>query len=255
LSEMLRRRDAFFATLLHELRNPLAPMTNALQSLAMDATDRSRVDAMRGIIARQLHQLTRLVDDLLDVSRIALGNIKLQLRAINLAEVMAGAVEAVRPVIEQRRHELTVATSPGTIMLEADSVRLTQVLTNLLVNAAKYTHPGGHIRLSMQLTGNFVAIHVCDDGVGIPAEKLSEVFELFARAAPESSGGDSGGLGVGLAVSRQLVELHGGSIRAHSAGPGRGSEFIVSLPLHAARQPDAAVTCMSSASLRSSSAS
>jgi signal transduction histidine kinase len=230
LREMVTRRDEFFATLLHELRNPLAPIANALDALAMDTSDRSRVDSMRGIIERQVRQLTRLVDDLLDVSRMIHGKVELQLRSVNLAEIMAVAVEAAEPIIRLRRHELTCETPRPPVVIQADSVRLTQALTNLLINAAKYTNPGGHIRLSSEQEGGLAVIHIRDDGVGIPPEKLSEIFELFARAAPQAPTGGSD-LGIGLAVSRQLIQLHGGTICAHSEGPGRGSEFIVRLPV------------------------
>jgi signal transduction histidine kinase len=234
LRNMVHRRDDFFATLLHELRNPLAPIANAVESLAMDITDHSRVVAMRGIIERQLNQLTHLVDDLLDVSRIAHGAIELQLRTVDLAEIMAVAVEAARPTIELHNHELIVMTPPEPIAVQVDRVRMTQVLTNLLINAAKYTNPGGHIVLSAEREGRSVALHVSDDGIGIPPEKLVEVFELFSRAAPRAPVGGTGGLGVGLAVCRQLVELHGGSICAHSDGPGCGSDFVVRLPAQSA---------------------
>jgi signal transduction histidine kinase len=230
LRDMVSRRDDFFATLMHELRNPLAPIANALQSLAMAKSDRSSVDSMRGIIERQVRQLTCLVDDLLDVARIIHGKVELQLRSVDLAEVIAAAIEAARPVIELRQHALTLNKPAHPVVPQADPVRLTQVLTNLLINAAKYTNPGGHIWLSSEQEGSLAIIHVRDDGVGIPPEKLSEVFELFARADPQSPSGGSG-LGVGLTVSRQLIELHGGSICARSEGPGRGSEFIVKLPL------------------------
>jgi signal transduction histidine kinase len=219
--------------LLHELRNPLAPIANAVELLAMDI-DCSRVLALRGIIERQLSQLTRLVDDLLDVSRISHGAIELQLRPVDLAEIVAVAIETARPAMQQCNHELTVITPSEPIVLQADRVRLTQVLTNLLINAAKYTRSGGHIVLCTEREGRSVVLRVRDDGIGIPPEKLAEVFELFSRAAPRASVGGSGDLGIGLAVCRQLVELHGGSIRAHSEGPGCGSEFVVRLPTHGA---------------------
>jgi signal transduction histidine kinase len=230
LRNMVHRRDDFFATLLHELRNPLAPIANAVESLRVEPNERSQVVAMRGIIERQLRQLTRLVDDLLDVSRIVRGTIDLQLRPIDLAEIIAVAVEAARPVLDLCNHELTVVTPPEPIVLMADRVRMTQVLTNLLINAAKYTNPGGHIVLAAEREERSVAVRVLDDGIGIPPEKLAEVFELFSRAAPRATVGGGGDLGVGLSVCRQLVELHGGCIFAHSDGPGCGSEFVVRLP-------------------------
>jgi signal transduction histidine kinase len=234
LRNMVHRRDDFFATLLHELRNPLAPIANAVESLGLDTADHSRVVAMRGIIERQLNQLTRLVDDLLDVSRIAHGAIELQLRPVDLADIMAVAIEAARPTLELHNHELIVMTPQDPILVQVDRVRMTQVLTNLLINAAKYTNPGGHIVLCAEREGRSVALHVADDGIGIPPEKLAEVFELFSRVAPRTPASGNGGLGVGLAVCRQLVELHGGSICAHSDGPGCGSDFVVRLPAQSA---------------------
>jgi signal transduction histidine kinase len=230
LHEMVHRRDEFFATLLHELRNPLAPIASALDLLGVDVHDATRVSAACGIIQRQLRQLTHLVDDLLDVSRITRGHVELQRRTVDLAEVVTVAVEAARPVIRMRAHELTLEAPPRPVSLEADPVRLAQVLTNLLINAAKYTHPGGHIALSTLADESGAAICVRDDGIGIAAEKLLEIFELFSRVAPASPA-SGGGLGVGLAVSKQLVELHGGSIAARSAGIGKGSEFTVRLPV------------------------
>jgi signal transduction histidine kinase len=227
---MLHRRDEFFATLLHELRNPLAPIANALDLLAGNVEDALSVNVARGIIQRQLHQLTRLVDDLLDVTRISHGNIELQRRTVDLAEVVAVAVESARPLIQLRQHSLTTAVCERPITLQADPVRLGQVLTNLLINAAKYTPSGGHISITMALDGAEATIRVRDNGIGIASEKLSEVFELFAQAAPRSSG-SGGGLGVGLALAKQLVELHGGSISAYSEGSGRGSEFTIRLPV------------------------
>jgi signal transduction histidine kinase len=232
LCEMVHRRDEFFATLLHELRNPLAPMASALELLGMSASQPSRVNAARGIMQRQLRQLTHLVDDLLEVSRIGHGNVELKRRSVDLAEVVTVAVEAARPVINLRHHKLTLDTPPQPVLLEADPVRLAQVLTNLLINAAKYTHAGGHISLMTAQDEGLIAIHIRDDGIGIAAEKLSEIFELFSQATPTSPASRSG-LGVGLTISKQLIELHGGSISARSEGIGRGSEFIVRLPVRA----------------------
>jgi signal transduction histidine kinase len=230
LQSMLHRRDEFFATLLHELRNPLAPIANALELLGDEMSDPVRMKVGRGIIQRQLHQLTRLVDDLLDVSRIARGDIELQRHPVDLAEVVSVAVEAARPIIQQRQHELTTEAPDRPILLEADSVRMAQVLTNLLINAAKYTHPGGHISVTTGQEEGSATIRVRDNGIGIAPEKMPEVFKLFAQAAPRSSA-SGGGLGVGLAIARQLVELHSGSISARSEGLGCGSEFTIRLPI------------------------
>jgi PAS domain S-box-containing protein len=230
LRNMLHRRDEFFATLLHELRNPLAPIANALELLGSNLGDALSVNVARGIIQRQLHQLTRLVDDLLDVTRISHGNVELQRRTVDLAEIVAVAVESARPLIQLRQHSLTTAVTDRPIVLDADPVRLGQVLTNLLINAAKYTPAGGHISITTALEGTEAIVRVRDNGIGIASEKLSEVFELFAQAAPRSSASGAG-LGVGLAVAKQLVELHGGSICAYSEGGGRGSEFTIRLPV------------------------
>jgi PAS domain S-box-containing protein len=230
LRNMLHRRDEFFATLLHELRNPLAPITNALELLGSNPDDALSVNVARGIIQRQLQQLTRLVDDLLDVTRICRGNVQLQRRTVDLAEIVAVAVESARPLVQLRQHSLTTAVADRPILLEADPVRLGQVLTNLLINAAKYTPPGGHISITIALEGTEATVRVRDNGIGIDPEKLSEVFELFAQVAPRSSASGSG-LGVGLAVAKQLVELHGGSISAGSEGNGHGSEFTIRLPV------------------------
>jgi signal transduction histidine kinase len=232
LFDMVARRDEFFAILLHELRNPLVPIANAVELLGANAANPSGVDAARGIIQRQLRQLTRLVEDLLDVSRLAHGNIDLRRCALDLTEVVTAAVEAAWPIIEMRQHELTLDAPPRSILVDGDPVRLTQVLTNLLINAAKYTPPGGHISLTAVQEGGVATIRVRDDGIGIAAEKLPIVFRLFSRATPTSSAAGSG-LGVGLAVSKQLIELHGGSIFARSEGVGQGSEFTVRLPTHA----------------------
>lgn len=232
LFDMVARRDEFFAILLHELRNPLVPIANAVELLGANAANPSGVDAARGIIQRQLRQLTRLVEDLLDVPRLAHGNIDLRRCALDLTEVVTAAVEAAWPIIEMRQHELTLDAPPRSILVDGDPVRLTQVLTNLLINAAKYTRPGGHISLTAIQEGGVATIRVRDDGIGIAAEKLPIIFGLFSRATPTSWAAGSG-LGVGLAVSKQLIELHGGSIFARSEGVGQGSEFTVRLPIHA----------------------
>jgi PAS domain S-box-containing protein len=236
LHSMLLRRDEFFATLLHELRNPLAPIENALELLGAEMSDPARMKVARGIIQRQLRQLTRLVDDLLDVSRIARGDIELQRHTIDLAEVVSVAVEAARPIMQLRQHKLTTGAPNHPVLLEADSVRLAQVLTNVLINAAKYTHPGGHISVTTGQEEGNAAIRVRDNGIGIAPEKMPEVFKLFAQAAPRSPA-SGGGLGVGLAIARQLVELHGGSISARSEGLGRGSEFTIRLPIASLESP------------------
>jgi signal transduction histidine kinase len=232
LLEMVDRRDEFFAILLHELRNPLAPIANAVEQLGADAIHRPVVSAARGIIQRQLRQLTCLVEDLLDVARLAHGAIELRRRFLDLAEVVTVAVEAASPVIQSRQQELTVDVPLQSILVDADPVRLAQVLTNLLINAAKYTQPGGHISLTTAQEADVASIRVRDDGIGIAADKLPVIFELFSRSTSTASA-DGSSLGVGLAVSKQLIELHGGSVCAHSEGIGLGSEFTVRLPIRA----------------------
>jgi len=230
LRSRLHERDQFLVTLLHELRNPLAPISNALDLLGSGASDPLVVNVARGIIQRQLRQLTRLVDDLFDVSRLSHGNLVLQRRLIDLADVIATAVEAGRPMMKVREQTFTLSSPPEPIFLEADPIRLGQVFTNLLINAAKYTQPGGHISLDSRAESGSTVIVVRDDGIGIAADKLSRIFEIFAQVAPGSAASPAG-LGVGLAVAKQLVELHGGEISVLSEGRGRGSEFTVRLPL------------------------
>lgn len=229
LRALLARKDDFFATLLHELRNPLAPIANALELLGRHPTEVQIVARSRGIIQRQLRQLTRLVDDLLDVSRLERGNVELQPSTIDVADVVATAIEAARPLIELRKHHLASSLPHAIYIVRADPVRLGQVLTNLLINAAKYTEPGGYISVRGEQTEKDVLVHVRDSGVGIAREQLAHIFELFAQPGT-SHAARMGGLGVGLAVARQLIELHGGTITASSEGPGRGSEFTICLP-------------------------
>jgi signal transduction histidine kinase/CheY-like chemotaxis protein len=225
-----RRKDEFLAMLAHELRNPLAPVRNALQIMKSFKGDEVVLEQARQMAERQVHHLTRLVDDLMDVSRITRGKIRLRKRSVELATVLAGAVETSRPLIEARRHELTVALPSEIVRLDADPTRLGQVLTNLLNNAAKYTDEGGKIELTARREGGEVAIAIRDNGVGIPAEMLPKVFDLFTQV-DRSLDRAQGGLGIGLTLVRRLVEMHDGSVRAFSSGPGRGSEFVVRLPI------------------------
>jgi PAS domain S-box-containing protein len=227
-----RCKDEFFNVLLHELRNPLAPIVNALEVLTARGDDPPSVSRASGIIRRQVHQLTRLVDDLFDTARIAHGNVELRTAPTNLAHVMTEAIETSRPLIQSRHHQLITRFPAEPLLIEADGARLVQVMTNLLNNAAKYTDPGGCITITLDRSGDRAIVRVCDTGIGISQEVLPVIFELFAQAMPQSKS-SMGGLGVGLTVARRLVELHGGSIVAHSDGPGRGSEFVVRLPLHA----------------------
>ena len=227
-----RRKDEFLATLAHELRNPLAPLRNglALLKLADDRPDLAR-DA-RDMMERQLDQMVRLVDDLLDVSRIATGKLALRKERIDLCEVIANAVETARPFIDARRHRLTIDLPKCPLLLDADATRLAQVFSNLLNNAARYTEPGGAITIDATVEGASVVARVVDNGIGIDASMLDKVFELFAQA-DQSLERTNAGLGVGLTLARSLVALHGGTVVAESEGKGRGSTFVVRLPLAA----------------------
>ncbi len=229
LRSTLNGRDDFLAVLLHELRNPLAPIASALELLDRGGNDAGIVRTARATIRRQLQQITRLVDDLLDVSRASRGRLELHARSIELDEALEIAVESARTAIDLRRQCLTRTRMPQPIHLIADPVRLGQVLTNLLINASKYTQPGGHISVTAGQEKAAVWISVRDDGIGIAEEKIRELFQPFTQAEPLSAA-SGGGLGIGLALCRQLVELHGGTITAHSEGVGKGTEFVVRLP-------------------------
>lgn len=227
-----RRKNDFLATLAHELRNPLAPIRHALQLLHM-AVDKPDVRQQAlSVIDRQLGQMVRLIDDLLDVSRITNNKLQLRKERIELAAAIHSALETTRPLIEAAGHEISVMLPPEPVYVEADLTRLAQVFTNLLNNSTKYTERGGRIRLAVETRDGEAVASVRDTGIGITAEHLPHLFEMFSQASPalERSGG---GLGVGLALARGVVELHGGSIEARSAGPGQGSEFTVRLPLAA----------------------
>jgi signal transduction histidine kinase len=230
LREADRRKDEFLALLAHELRNPLAPIRNALELLRLDGQSATTLERARAVMERQVQQLVRLVDDLMDVSRITRDRLVLQKERVELAVVVQSAVEAVRPLIEASSQELTVALPPQPIYLHADATRLAQVLANLLNNAAKYTEAGGRIWLTGEREGEKVVVTVRDTGVGIPKEMLTTIFDLFTQA-DRSLERSQGGLGIGLSLARRLVEMHDGSIEARSDGPGHGSEFIVRLPM------------------------
>lgn len=232
LREFDRRKDEFLAMLGHELRNPLASLANAVEILRM-AQDPETVEKSRAIMQRQLAQLTRLVDDLLDVSRISQGKLRLQKSRIELAAVVHSALEDIQELVEQRGHKLSVTLPEVPIFLEADPIRLSQVLTNLLTNAAKYTPPGGHIELLVERREAGARVSVRDNGLGIPPDKLDSVFEMFGQL-DRTLETTYKGLGVGLSLVKSLVELHGGTIEAHSDGLGKGSAFSVWLPLASA---------------------
>jgi CheY-like chemotaxis protein/two-component sensor histidine kinase len=215
--------------LAHELRNPLAPIRNAVEILRMLDIPDPNICWANDVIARQVEQLVRLVDDLLDISRITGGKIQLRREPVDVAVAVARAVETSRPLMDARRHELTVTLPPHPLRVDADLVRLAQVLANLLNNAAKYTEEGGRIALEVARAGDQAVFRVRDNGIGIAPEIISSVFDLFTQV-DRSLHRSQGGLGVGLTLVRQLVEMHGGSVEAHSEGPNRGSEFVVRLP-------------------------
>jgi PAS domain S-box-containing protein len=229
LSEADRRKDEFLATLAHELRNPLAPIRNSLEILKISEHDPS-LDSVLDVMNRQLVQLVRLVDDLMDVSRITRNKLQLRLERIDLASVIRGAVETSQPLIQANGHELTLILPPEEICLKADTTRLAQVFANLLNNAAKYTERGGRIRLAVTRHDDEVVVSIQDNGIGIPKEMLSKVFDLFAQVGTTLEHAQ-GGLGIGLMLVRRLVEMHGGSVEARSGGPSMGSEFLVHLPV------------------------
>lgn len=231
LKEADRRKDAFLATLAHELRNPLAPISNAMQLLQTASSDGRRMaDRLLVIVQRQVSNIVRLVDDLLEMSRIATGKIELRKAPVLLSDIVRDAIDTCQPQISGARHQLAVCLPQEPLLLEADSVRLTQIFANLLINSAKYTDPGGSILLTGRREGPCAVVSVKDNGIGISQDMLPHIFEMFAQAFHSGDRG-KGGLGIGLHMVRNLVELHGGTIEARSEGPGCGSEFIVSLPL------------------------
>jgi signal transduction histidine kinase/CheY-like chemotaxis protein len=224
-----RRKDEFLAMLAHELRNPLAPIVTALGLLRTRDSDAQFVARQRALVERQVGQLSRLVDDLLDVSRVARGKLELRKEPVELASVVSRAVEAAQPLLTRFRHALSVVPPEEPLFLVADPARLSQVISNLLNNAAKYTPPGGRVRLSVEREGDEAVLRVRDTGIGIDAELLPHVFDLFVQGhdAPEHA---RGGLGIGLSLVRALVQLHGGEVGVTSGGAGAGSEFTIRLP-------------------------
>jgi PAS domain S-box-containing protein len=228
LREGDRRKDEFLATLAHELRNPLAPIRNGLEVLRRSRNPED-VQQARDMMERQCEQMVRLLDDLLDVSRISRGTVQLRKERVDLAAVVLRAVETSRPLLQQAGHDLTMSMPPTPVFVDADVTRLAQVFANLLNNAAKYTERGGHVRLAVERRGDEVAVSVKDDGVGIPIDVLPLVFEMFVQV-DHSLERTRGGLGIGLTIAKRLVEMHGGAIEALSAGTGTGSEFVVRLP-------------------------
>jgi signal transduction histidine kinase/ActR/RegA family two-component response regulator len=234
-----QHKDEFLATLAHELRNPLAPMVNAMALLAAPNADGAIAKRAHGILNRQLSQMVRLVDDLLDVSRITSGKLAVRKQPVELAVIMQNAVDTARPLFDERRHTLELDLPPQPVYLQADPVRLAQVFSNLLNNAAKYSEPNGIVRLSAFVAGSSIRVRIEDYGIGISAASLPRIFEMFAQGdtSPERT---QSGLGVGLALAKRLIELHGGAIQGESGGPGKGSAFTVTLPVMAALASDRA---------------
>lgn len=231
LKEAGRRKDEFLATLAHELRNPLAPIRNGLELLSLAEGDLPLQQGTRGVMERQLQQMVRLIDDLLDVSRINRGKVQVRKEQVELTAIVRSAVETARPLIVEKAHELTVTLPSRAVHLNADPTRLAQVFSNLLNNAAKYTEAGGRIEVTAVVESEkTVALTVADSGIGIESDQLAHVFEMFSQTAPALER-SQGGLGIGLAIVRGLVELHGGSVNAESDGPGTGSRFVVRLPV------------------------
>ena len=236
LQDAAQRREEFITLLAHELRNPLAPILNGLHILQLGASDQATLNAVVGMMERQMSQMVRLVNDLIDVSRITRNALKIERTHLLLSDIVATAVEAARPLISKKGHSLSVLLPPEPIALNADRTRLTQVLVNLLSNSAKYMSAGGEIRLRVEGHPDSVTIAVADDGIGITEDELPRVFEMFARSA-RAMDTDRDGLGVGLSLTKSLVEMHGGKIRAESGGTGKGCQFVVTLPrLHLDRQ-------------------
>lgn len=225
-----RKKDEFLATLAHELRNPLAPVRNGLEILRLAENGDNKTSEIRGIMERQVVTMTRLIDDLLDISRISLGKVELKRAPTDVSAVIQGALEVSRPVLQAANHELIVRESEEPLLLDADATRLAQVLGNLLHNAAKYTPEGGRIVVTSERDGAYAVIRVSDNGIGIAENMLTRVFDMFTQIVPSTTKTQSG-LGIGLALVRQLVEMHGGSVRADSKGAGTGSTFTVRLPL------------------------
>ena len=230
LKEADLRKNEFLAMLAHELRNPLAPLLNMLEIMKRGDGNGKMIEQVRSTLERQLGQMVRLVDDLLDMSRISRSKLELRKEPVELASVIRQSIETCRPLAERANHELSVSLLPEPIYLHADPVRLAQVFSNLLNNACKYTEPGGRIWLTADQEGSDVVVSVKDTGLGIPSDKLASIFDMFTQM-DRSLERSQGGLGIGLTLVKNLVEMHGGSVEAHSEGQGRGSEFVIRLPL------------------------
>lgn len=237
LKEGERRKDEFLAMLAHELRNPLAPISSAAELLRLAPLERNRVQQTSEIIIRQIRHMTSLIDDLMDVSRVSRGLVKLERMPLDVRQIVGEAVEQLMPLIQARRHHLRLHLAPSTTLVHGDRKRLVQVIANLLNNAAKYTPEGGEIEVEAEARNDHVVVNVIDNGVGMAPDLVACVFDLFSQAEVTSDR-TSGGLGLGLALVKNLVELHGGTVKSESEGPGKGSKFTVCLP----RLKDLAVT-------------
>ena len=235
MADQHRRKDEFLAMLSHELRNPLAPIRSATHLLRLQArgSDNPIQQQAREVIDRQVTNLTRLVSDLLEISRVVTGRIKMRMEILDAKQVVQHALETARPLIDRQRHEVTLSLPAAPVWMQADATRLEEIVVNLLANAAKYTDDGGRIEMSLEQPGNHALLRVRDSGVGIAKELLPQIFDLFTQA-DRSLDRAQGGLGIGLNLDQRLVQLHGGTVEAHSAGPGQGSEFVVRLPIVAA---------------------
>jgi signal transduction histidine kinase len=236
LVELDRRKDEFLATLAHELRNPLAPLRNGLEVLRLAGSDAGTAERARCMMERQLAQMVRLVDDLLDVSRVSRGKIELRRAQADLAVILRSAIETSEPLLKERGHELIVRFPAQRVIVDADATRLAQVFWNLLNNAARYTEPGGRIELTVEAAGDAAMVRVRDNGIGIPPDMQARVFDIFTQVdrAVERA---QGGLGIGLSIAKRLVEMHGGTIAVRSDGHRQGTEFMVSLPARIAVSP------------------
>ena len=234
LTKADEHKNIFLSTLSHELRNPLAPLVNALQLIRMTESGNAALQYPIKLIERQVEFIRRLVDDLLDVTRISAGKVQLSFQPVDLREVLARAVESTRSALMERKHEFSQFMLSAPIVVNADAARLEQVFVNLFTNAAKYTPEGGKIELRASMDHTEALVHVLDNGVGIPTDMQPHIFDLFTQVAA-NVGHASGGLGIGLSVVKNLVELHGGSVQVRSEGAGKGAEFAVRLPLAHAR--------------------
>ncbi|MEY2918806.1 MAG: hypothetical protein RL261_111 [Pseudomonadota bacterium] len=241
LREADRKKDRFIATLAHELRNPLAPIRTSAELLGSAKAGSAEVDWARKVIQRQVSHMGALLDDLLDVARITRGKLDIRKRRVRLDDVIETAVEAARPVIDARNQRLAIDAPQSAPLLDADPLRLAQVVSNLLTNAAKYSDSGGTITLTARADGSQLLLSVRDTGIGIPAGELEHIFEMFSQLQ-QAGDRSEGGLGIGLSLVKGLVELHGGTVKAHSPGPGQGSEFIVTVPCIVGEPPDGGAT-------------